>query len=449
MAFGLPGSQFLGLDLAAKPLEGARALAANLGLRNIEFRCADILDLGPELGEFDYIVVPGLYSWVPEEVRDQLLKLCGQCLAPQGVAIVSYNAYPGAYMSTMVREMIDFHTRSIADPQTQIRQGRGLLNVLARSQTEPTAFKLALDQELKRIANYDDGVFFHDDLNPHYHPVFFHQFVTHAQAHDLQYLGERCENVLDPEQYPAEIRGPLRRLAECGTVEREQYLDFIHRRRFRCTFLCRDDVSLDQERGLECVSRLLVGISKDMKVNVLVEPGVSVRFETDGETLASTSHPLLIAAVAHLLEVRPAAVPLAELLQAAEAQTSGVPFPEGGPQDNGALLEAFVLRCHLTRLLDLGTWQPHLQVRPSERPVASALARAKITSNPLVPSLRHDAVAILDDRARELFVMLDGSRDRSQLLRELNAAHSSDTPVTAAMLEEKLLQLAQLALLSE
>jgi hypothetical protein len=175
---------------------------------------------------------------------------------------------------------------------------------------------------------------------------------------------------------------------------------------------------------------------------------------TDGDTLASTSHPLLVAAVGHLLEVRPAAVPFAELLAAARAASASA--RSGEALEDGALLEAFVLRCHLTRLLDLGTWQPSLQIRPSERPVASALARAKIRSHPMVPSLRHDAVAILDETGRELFTMLDGTRDRTQLLRELNALQAAaaapgetTTPVTAEILEEKLLQLAQLALLSK
>src|SRR4051812_31764173 len=54
MAFGLPHSRFLGIDLAAKPLEGAVAMAGHLGLKNVKFRCADVLKLGSELGKFDY-----------------------------------------------------------------------------------------------------------------------------------------------------------------------------------------------------------------------------------------------------------------------------------------------------------------------------------------------------------------------------------------------------------
>ena len=69
-------------------------MAGDLALSNIEIRVADLRDLAAEQGEFDYIFAHGLYSWVPAEVRDGLLAVCRQRLAPAGVAFVRYNAYP-------------------------------------------------------------------------------------------------------------------------------------------------------------------------------------------------------------------------------------------------------------------------------------------------------------------------------------------------------------------
>ncbi|MEI9893464.1 MAG: class I SAM-dependent methyltransferase [Chthoniobacter sp.] len=456
MAFGLPGGRFLGIDLARKPLEGAIALAEKLGIKNLEFRCADILGLGSDLGEFDFIVIPGLYSWVPAAVRDKLLELCGQCLAPHGVAVVSYNAYPGSFASNMVREMMAYQVRSIEDPAKQIRQARGLVNLLLRCQGEPKAYKAALEQEMKRIAGYSDGVLFHDDLNPHYHPVYFHQFMEHAGRHGLQYLGERCENALDAGDYPEQIRPALRQLSECGIIEREQYLDFIHGRRFRCTFLCREEAA--PQRGIEVgqLNDLRVGISREMDVNILIDAD-GLRFVSDEATLASTNHPLIVAAVSYLLQERPRSVPFAELLEAAQADENVTEANVTDPERDARMLGAFVLRCYLTRLLDLGTWQPPCVAHPSARPVASALARALVRCTPLVPSLRHDCVAILDELGHRLLELLDGTHDRSSLLAELNAIVATNhlplpdgaTAVTPAMVEEKLEALARLGLLSD
>src|ERR1700680_55368 len=47
---------------------GREAIAA-LGLKNVHLEPDDILKLGPGLGEFDYIIAHGVYSWVPAEVR--------------------------------------------------------------------------------------------------------------------------------------------------------------------------------------------------------------------------------------------------------------------------------------------------------------------------------------------------------------------------------------------
>jgi hypothetical protein len=456
MAFGLPKARFLGIDLAQKPLANAITLTRELGMANIEFRCADILDLGPDLGEFDYIVIPGLYSWVPANVRDKLLELCGQCLALNGVAIVSYNAYPGCYASKMTREMMAYHARAMEDPKTKIKQSRGLLKVLIECQTQNNPYKMLLERESKRIVKYFDGVFYHDDLNPHYHPVFFHQFIEHAAQHGLQYLGERYENGLDPAQYPEEIRAVLQGLEGCSVIEREQYLDFIHERRFRQTFLCRDGVTPNRAEAFHQIEGLLVGMYRDLQSNVAVETGTGISFEAEEGMLATTNHPLLIAAMSHLLKASPTLVPFSELLPASRAAMEEIAVVTDDLDHDTQFLKEFVLGSHMAGLLDLGTFQPRLADGRSERPIASALARAMVRTSRIVPSLRHHSVAFDDELGKRLLELLDGTRDRSDLLRELNGAIASGSAqlpagvlsVTPELLEERLTALAQLALLT-
>lgn len=456
MALGLPNSRFLGIDIARQPLETGIALAKTLGLTNLELRCEDLLTLGPSLGKFDYIVIPGLYSWVPENVRDKLLELCGQCLAENGVATLSYNVYPGAYASTMVRDMMAYHVRAITDPTKKVRQARGLLHILLKCQNESNAFKFTLQEEMKRISNYPDAVLNHDDLNPHYHPVFFHEFIQHASRHGLQYLGERCEATLDPDEYPEEVRPTLGQLEKAGVIEREQYLDFIQRRRFRCTLLCLEDATTTYIDDTQQIGKLFVGISKDIEMNIVIDPNSGITFESENQSIATTTHPLLVAAVSHLHAVHPRSVPFGELLK---ISCSSQTLPSEARTDVGkdfGILSAFVLRCHKSRLLDLRTCEPHFENRPSERPVASPLARAKVRQGRFVPNLRHDSVAFDDELGRRLLELLDGTRNRSDLLRELNKSVASgisalpegQSCVTPELLEEKLAALAQMALLA-
>src|SRR5690349_12910973 len=72
MAAATPGIRALGVDLAAEPIAEGQRQIAEIGLANIELRHGDVRALD-DIGEFDYIVAHGLYSWVPADARDALL----------------------------------------------------------------------------------------------------------------------------------------------------------------------------------------------------------------------------------------------------------------------------------------------------------------------------------------------------------------------------------------
>jgi len=93
MALALPESNFTGIDLAERAVARGCAMIDALGLGNIRLQQMDLMHAGAEMGEFDYIIAHGVYSWVPPEVRDHLLSICRTNLAPQGVAYISYNCY--------------------------------------------------------------------------------------------------------------------------------------------------------------------------------------------------------------------------------------------------------------------------------------------------------------------------------------------------------------------
>src|SRR5829696_386080 len=105
MAATTPGITALGVDLAAGPIADGRATIEAIGIDNVELRQGDVSDLRDGgLGEFDYVIAHGVYAWVPEPVRDDLLAAVHAHLAADGVAYVSYNANPGGYMRRALRD---------------------------------------------------------------------------------------------------------------------------------------------------------------------------------------------------------------------------------------------------------------------------------------------------------------------------------------------------------
>ena len=89
MAVTLPESEFVGVDSAGIPIARGKAMVEALGLKNIALRHLDLLEMAPDYGKFDYIIVHGIYSWVPSAVRDQILAICKASMQPQGIAYVS------------------------------------------------------------------------------------------------------------------------------------------------------------------------------------------------------------------------------------------------------------------------------------------------------------------------------------------------------------------------
>src|SRR5947207_2446253 len=104
MAETLPGAELVGCDLSPQAIAAARETAADAGIRNVVFVEGDLSTLPDALGEFDYLIAHGVYSWVPAPVRDAMFALAGRRLRSNGVMFVSYNVYPGCHVRKAVWE---------------------------------------------------------------------------------------------------------------------------------------------------------------------------------------------------------------------------------------------------------------------------------------------------------------------------------------------------------
>src|SRR5262245_19896617 len=95
LAARFPDATCLGIDLSSVQIRQAVPRVQALGLRNLELRRQSVTDLGADEGPFDYVICHGVYSWVPQSVREAILRVCAERLSDNGIAIVSYNVLPG------------------------------------------------------------------------------------------------------------------------------------------------------------------------------------------------------------------------------------------------------------------------------------------------------------------------------------------------------------------
>lgn len=431
MAYALPGSEFVGVDSSSRQIDEGESARARLGLGNVSLVCMDILDITPELGTFDYIIAHAVYSWVPAEVRDKILAVCKDNLAPNGVAYVSYNAYPGWHMMGIIREAMLYRTQKLTDPKARATQARAMLGFLTEAvSAEGSAFGSFLEAyaellkaELKGVGSRGDAFLLHDELEEVNQPVYFHQFAEHAREHGLQYLVEADLHTVLPEGFSPEVKEALQEMA-ADVVDMEQYMDFARNRMFRRTLLCHEDIEIERTLSPDRVTGLLIASRARPESDRPDIRSVSVeRFRgPDGATL-STDHPVSKAAMLSLRVAWPRALSFQELLAAAKARVGESATAEAGSGD--APDDAFVLAANLltaygysAQLVELHVSQPPLAYRVAERPLASPVARLQAEGSNMVANLWHERVE-LDALLRHLLRYLDGTRDREALLDEL------------------------------
>ena len=443
MAYGLPGSEFTGIDLASEPITRGSALAAKLGLKNLSLREMDVADAA-DLGEFDYIIAHGLYSWVPQHVREKVMALCGRSLAADGVAYLSYNAYPGNHARDLVRGMMRYHTADFADPQQKIAQARGLVKFLSDSRAPRGLYHEVLAHQLERLAKYSDSAFFHDDLSSINQPFYFHEFMAGAAANGLQFLAEADVADNRREQYPPHVKAVLAKLDPADIVAREQYRDFLSNRAFRQTLLCRDGVRLERDIAPERAYAMhIAGEIRAASPTPDFLSGEAEVFLGPKNARIETDRPLVKVAFAKLGTLWPQCISFRELLAdslPAPGRRSAEEIANDTTDFAGALIQA-----QAAGFLEFRTHRADFTREPGERPRASALARLLFAQGDQAPSLRHASVEIRDAVGKAFVQLMDGTRDRAALLAELGALQ----PVTAEQLDENLRRLAHLGLVHE
>jgi methyltransferase-like protein/SAM-dependent methyltransferase len=410
MALADPGSEFVGIDLSERQIADARATAERLALPNLDLRSMSILDVGPDLGRFDYVLCHGVYSWVPPDVQDKILRICSDNLSPDGVAYVSYNCLPGWHARGAIREMLWYHTRRFDDPGARVAAARGLLAFLARfAPGDDSGYGKLIHQELALLLVTPDTYLLHEHLEEYNEPLYFHQFAARAAARGLQYLAEAQLGAMVAGRFGPEGEHILRQISP-DLLHMEQYMDFLRNRMFRQTLLCHAGVTLDHALRPGAVNRLFVASAARPVPPAEGEPAGAESFRAPASATLTTTDPLMKAAMHHLADAWPAALRFDALLDEA-ARRSGV----AASPDAAAALAARLLNCHLSNLVEFSVSPPPLVTTVGDRPVASPYARLRAAEDGKVVNLRLDTVALT---APALLVLrhLDGSHDRAALV---------------------------------
>jgi SAM-dependent methyltransferase len=403
MALALPAATFVGIDSSGEAIARARELARTLSVDNASFEEIAIERYEPAAGAFDYVVAHGVFSWVPEPIRERLLALCAHALDRHGVAYVSYNALPGARVPQTLRELLLMKLEGIDDPAERIAGARRLLALLSG----PNQGATLLGAEAAAALERSDALLFHDTLAPVNDAVLFQEFAARAAVHGLQYLAEASLLDMQAGMLPEDLQ--LELLADDDLVRREQVLDYLKVRRFRQTLLCDAAIEIDRTLRREPLDRLAVSSPAQATVEDPQAPE-RVTFTVPGGARLTTEHAPVVTALMRAVYNWPEATPVAQLLD-----------DDASPEAHEMLHEA-LLRCAAANVAQLHVHPPPLTARAGKRPQASPLARLQAREQPLVTTLRHTTIRVDDELDRRLLTLVDGTRDREALRDELGVS---------------------------
>ena len=424
VAAALPNATFVGVDFAARPVARATRMASDLGLSNVRLLQLDLREFPADIGQFDYIVAHGLYSWVPADVRAHVLPLIARHLAPHGVAFVSYNTLPGCHMRRAVWEMLKFHTREIADKPAKVAAARSLIALVATPVAGDDAGPSALRAEVRLAGEGGDAALAHDDMSEPNDPVYFHEFMAEASRAGLAFLAEaHLGKMMGAGIAPAvrQALGPLDRLT------REQYLDFIFFRRFRETLLCHANA----------LSRFVVQPHRVLGMHAYAS--LDLRRAAASPTPTEGMAAEVAALTSHLLEHWPNSIPVADL---AEWRNRMLPANAKG---NHRPIEMLLAELYVASQVGLRTMPVAAVAMPGERPEVFAAARWINGEHDVVPTLYQEPLRLNDAAVRKLVGLLDGTRTRNDLISAMGATFSGSNGRT--QLDSLLTKLAREALL--
>ncbi len=219
-----PAGRFVGVDFNAEHIALARAAAARAGIDNVQFVQADFADFATDArwaSMFDFVVLHGVWSWVPAAVRRSALDVIARTLKPHGLVYIGYMSHPGSSQLAAIQKLLLEYARQLqGDSAQRVRHALAYLKRLADAGTGYFAEHPGAARQVAAMQAEDPAYLAHEFLTEHWQPQHSADVIGELTAIGCDFIGSAttCENIdalSIPGQAQALIGGlPTRVLAE-------------------------------------------------------------------------------------------------------------------------------------------------------------------------------------------------------------------------------------------
>jgi len=415
MAYEFPESSFTGIDLSPVQINTGLKTIDSLGLENINLSTGSIMDINDDNGSFDFIIVHGVYSWVPSEVRDKILDVCRNNLSDQGIAYISYNVLPGWRFNQSMRDLFLYRTRHIKDPDQKAQAAMDLCNTILKETANGNSvhdvqlrfFGKTL-QDFPNMSSY----LLHEYMETHNTCFYFHQFAGDLDNHGLQYICDADQASFELDSLSPDTAAVFEEISE-NAEEVEQYIDFCKNTHFRRSLLCHKEVNLNSDYRLDTIQHLYAATEVAPVLDSPDSPAEgATAFKTASGRQFKTTDRFAQTVLQKLSRIKPCTIRADILIQTLLHQDSS--RTRSDIQKETEKMGHVIYTLFFNGVLELLGAERQCVPEAGHFPKASLVSRLQAPSR-RITNLCHRIILMDDDMACFVLAHLDGTLDQDSL----------------------------------
>jgi len=193
LATRYPNGTFYAVDYNPSHIAQARAIAKEIGLENIQFfekSFQEMVEDDSLLPEVDFMVFHGVYTWVNDENRANIVTLCQRHVISGGLVYNSYNAKSGWLYSEPIQKLIWGLSKEFTG--SSIEKMKKITQTLESLQEIDSGYFKSNSAEIKKridkIKTSNSNYIVHEYLHDSWKAFYFPEVCEDMERAKLTYL---------------------------------------------------------------------------------------------------------------------------------------------------------------------------------------------------------------------------------------------------------------------